>query len=707
MTERVQRPDSEEERTIWFANLIPDASNLGFDDFKFGLGATDEIFTTIQELIDQAYENHGLDNAALLPGGPDFRRAVTEATRDLLTIFEVVPDDWMNTWCETLMLNIWNKKRAAKEVMRRSKEPSPALADSPTTGKEILRFSQPPAPRPETMEPVEQRKKEPLPLYQRTFVLEVINSDQPSLQAPHILEIISVRCVAEGRDPKLVKNYQLNLFINEFEDILNSGNPNGPRRLSHGKIVYFYGGSGNRALGRGRSTRRMIATQRHFEVAVAHLLNHTNGDSLTFTFFQEDSQEKIQRLAAEKQKLVTERRAGGATKQAEQAKLKQWQDKQRAQEAREKREAAAVGTLTKPKAQAPPIPQKDPRRKIGEKLRTGEPPELSRRRPVPHQIHVSERGSGLGSTKLQPLHPSERPELYQPILTSIAGESSDRGGQKPGAEELRVPDKGSGSRGATIKSRGPSTTSPFRPISTPILKKPASAANYSRGLLPPKSVPNRAYPTSSSPSEIDKSPLKNEYSSVLHPGAPTPSPLGRRRKVVSAAFETVNTGRRLVAVDGTATDPKESYRKMSNKDEKSLKSIPGIPPASREIERVRRESGFHAQPPSPAMRRSTVASRMSSRASISLHSISGIRSLFKHESKDVKSYASTQELDIAPKHFYKEISRRKFARGGEIEQEISIEQLKDTDVAKIDNTEVEEPEQPGDFETPEEYLISR
>jgi hypothetical protein len=254
-------------------------------------------------------------------------------------------------------------------------------------------------------------------------------------------------------------------------------------------------------------------------------------------------------------------------------------------------------------------------------------------------------------------------------------------------------------------------------MSTP--KKSAPAVNYSRSLLPFEGVLNRPYPTSSSPSTIDKPPLKKEYGSVLHPGASTPPPLRRRRKVTSAVFEAVNTGKRLMAVlDGTATDPKNAalfapdpkkdYRKRSKKDEESMKGIPVTPRASQEIERVRRESGFHAQLPSSAMRRNTVTSRISSRASISLYSVSGIRNLFKRESEDVKLYASIQELDLTPEQFYKEISRRTFARGGEIEHEFSIEQLKEIgDVAKIGDTEVEEPEQPGDFETPDEYLISR
>src|SRR5882724_2850410 len=67
-----QRLNSEEERVLWFASLAPNQPNLNFEDFKVGLQATEEIFATIQELINQSYDNHGLDNAALLPGGPDF-----------------------------------------------------------------------------------------------------------------------------------------------------------------------------------------------------------------------------------------------------------------------------------------------------------------------------------------------------------------------------------------------------------------------------------------------------------------------------------------------------------------------------------------------------------------------------------------------------------------------------------------------------------
>jgi hypothetical protein len=76
-------------------------------------------------------------------------------------------------------------------------------------------------------------------------------------------------------------------------------NPKEPQKWIHGKMVYFYRGSGNRALRQGRGIRRLISNQKQFEVAVAHLLNTTDGDCLTFTLFPEDIEENRLRLVAE------------------------------------------------------------------------------------------------------------------------------------------------------------------------------------------------------------------------------------------------------------------------------------------------------------------------------------------------------------------------------------------------------------------------
>ena len=175
MAEPVQGPHPEEERTLWFAVLAPDQSNLNFEDFKLGLEANDEIFATIQELIKEAYDKHGLENPTFSPGCPDFKAAVSEVTAALLSIFEKVPAQWMNTWSEALTLDKWNKDRAAQERVRVGKEPSPTLADSPTTGKEVMRFLQPPPPNPEAPSPApEKKEKDHCPFIREYLCLKLL-----------------------------------------------------------------------------------------------------------------------------------------------------------------------------------------------------------------------------------------------------------------------------------------------------------------------------------------------------------------------------------------------------------------------------------------------------------------------------------------------------------------------------------------------------
>lgn len=592
MAEPVQRPHSEEQRAVWFANLAPDQSNLNFEDFKLGLEANDEIFATIQELIKEAYDNHGLEKSTFLPGCPDFKYAVSQVTAALLSIFERVPADWMNAWSEALTLEIWDKNRAVQELLRVGKKSSPALADSPTTGKEVLRFSQPPHPPTPgaPLHPPDVKEKGPLPLHQRIFALEVINQDQPSLKDPNILEVISVRCVPDGKDPKLVKNYQLNLFIKEFEDMVSEENPDEPQKWTHGKLVYFYRGSRNRALRQGRGTRRLISTQKQFEVAVTHLMNTTDGDCLTFTFFPEDIGEKRLRLVAEARQATAREREANAAARAELIKHKKLQDIESAKNAQKMREVSRADALARSKAEASPIPQRDPRRKTGEKkVRVGDPSDQSERRSVP-QVIVPITGT---KAKSQPASASDQ---YQSDSQSTAEDLHGLAGCEPLATRVSI-------------------------------------------------------------------------------------------------------------------QPQESKSVSSPKNEEAIpRTTSGIPGASEGIGRLRRESSFQPQAPSPAIkRRDTVTSKISTRASISFHSVPTFKNIFKRGSKDVKSsHPSVQNLEITPESFYKELSRRTFVRGGGVEQEVSIERLKEIGNAeKNDDSKVEEQELPDEYSDPAEYLVNQ
>ena len=404
------------------------------------------------------------------------------------------------------------------------------------------------------------------------------------------MEVISVRCVPEGRDPKLVKNYKLNLFIKEFEDIFKEGSPNEPQKWTHGKLVYFYRGSENSTSRQGRGIRRLISNQKQFEVAVAHLLNTTDGDCLTFTFFPEDIEEKRLRLVAEARQATTREREAKAAARAEIVKQKKMQDIENAENARKKQEVARADALARSKAEAPPVPQKDPRRKPDKKKLGVSNPSYRERKPMEHGIVP-----GTGGTKLK-LLPAPTSEQYQPDSNSTAEELYGLGGSEQVASTIRV-------------------------------------------------------------------------------------------------------------------QKQESKPKSHSKNRKDLPSrTPLIEGANENIGRLRRESGFQPQPPSPAIRkRDSITSKISRRASISLHSVPKFKDIFKRGSKDVKSpHPPVQDLDIPPESFYKEISRRTYVRGGGIEQEVSIERLKEIGTGeKNDDSKVEEQELPDEYEDPAEYLINQ
>jgi hypothetical protein len=692
------RPDSEEERVLWFASLAPNRSNLNFENFKVGLQATEEIVTTIQELIEQAYYSHGLDNASLLPGGPDFRDTVTETTTALLTIFQNAPTHWMNDWCEALILDIWSKNRSKKEEIREGKKPEPALADSPTIGRDVPRISEPPPLHTAPTTPSEEKKQGPLPIDQRTFALEVISSDKIKLRLlpPEILEIISVRCVPEGKDPALVRNYQLNLFVDEFEEVLNAVSGDEPYKLANGKLVYFSRPT-NQTLRAGRGTQHMIENQKQFEVAVTHLLHNTNGDNLTFTFFEENSHQKRKRMGVEKKAAeAAQIKKESEAKKAELFNQKQKQEQERAQHARNQREATRVKVLARSKAQAPPLPQRSAGSKPDENnIEVGESSNTSVQNPVQDQTHFS-------------FNTTPQPSLASASSFFANGMKTDK--ENSGKEQVRVPQNGRKSK-IRVKPLDPSPASLAEPVAKSTPPRKPRPGVY-RDSVPLKAIPTPPYLPSSSVSTIDKEPRKPEFDSLLFPRASTPPTLRRKRAIINAVVTTVNAGKKINAtMTGTPTHPEKAAlfapdpnRKRREREEKLEGRDSITSRQSQEQANIRRESGFYPQSPSPAIkRRESVASRVNTRASMSLRPISAIKNVFRRESKDV---APVQDQVGTSEDYYAEVSRRTFVRGGENEQDLSIERLKEIgNIERLEDTEVEE--QPDDFENPDEFLVTR
>jgi len=377
--------ESEEKRKRYWANLAPNVSNLHLDDFKTGLEANDTMFLTVKELITERFDKHGLDSIAILPGGDDYKKAVDEATADLLTIFKKVPEAWMNVWCESLILDMWQEKAAKKSKIREGKQA--ATEDSPTTGKEVLRFSQQPPMRPPEAPlpiPPNVNKQRRQPIDQLTFALHIDTSDlkNPKQYPAEMLEIIAARCVPEGKDPKQVRNYQLDLFINEFEELMNGGNQNRTYKMRSGQLVFYHGRSGE---GAGKGPRRVILTQQQFEVAVSHLLNSTTGESLNFTFFQESIEKRKQRLEAA-------RKADKLARLMELNRIKQKQDNA---DALARREAVAATKVEAAKGNVskPPVPNRNPlRRVISKRDAVSGQSVPSRRRAIPAPSQVPRPG---------------------------------------------------------------------------------------------------------------------------------------------------------------------------------------------------------------------------------------------------------------------------------------------------------------------------
>jgi hypothetical protein len=631
IAESMQRSISEAGRAMWFASLAPNETISNFEDFQVGLEVDDEIFATVEELVDQAYETYSLDNKAILPGGPDYQDAVAEAAAALLEIFEEVPVDWITVWCEALILDTWNKRRAEEEEVRYGKKPSPPLEDSPTTGKEVLRFSQKVPPNPTLSQALEQKEKAPIPIGERTIALRMLVPDQP-LEEQHsanIFEIIAVQCVPKGQDSEQIKNYKLELFVRAFEDIINANQPNEPYTLAYGKVAYTQISAEKRRFGDQKV--RIIRTQANFEMALSYLIEN-HGDILPFEYFEQRSREK-------KRRVKTEKKLEDAVKAANLLNTKNKEGREKALEVRKKEKDTKAEASALRKAQAASATPREPPRK-----------------PLP---------DASGSTRR-----TKRPPL---------------------------------------------------PASTQSRTNKPGLVDYLQMGTPSRIKPIRSYSPASSPSAIEKTTLAPEHGSAPNPRDTPPLPLHRKRASRNLLAETTKAGRNI---NGSIVKPsthsgrtaptnriveqpqKEKGQTEPHTEEKEVKKEPSfrkIRVPSLELHQLRRNSGFYPQSPSAAIRRrSSIASRASRKASMSLQSIPGLKKIFNRAPKDLPPPPEEQD------NFYAEILRRTFTRGGDTDREISIDQItKNGKAERPDEHEVEEPELADDFESPEEHLITQ
>jgi hypothetical protein len=644
-----QGSDSSPERITWYANLAPNVSDLNLSDFKHGLDASDEMFDSVQDLIIQTFQKHGLHKLRVFPaadGGPDYNSAVAEASAALLGIFEKVPEAWMSVWCEALILNRWQQSAGKEPEAEEGKQP--ALEDSPTTGGEPPKFAK------QVPWAIASREymQRPLPLDQMTFVLHFVTAPSQYQRGQHaadVLEIISTRCVPEGKDPKQVKNYRFKLFIDNFEEILNLGNLNRTYKLANGKLVYNHEGSGG---GPGTSTRRIISSQQQFEVAIKHLLNNAEGDTVSFTFYAESSQQTRQRLEDEKQ----------AEKWAQFAKLGKTKPEnfrpREGAKAQATKSAKVEGTKTAASstARVPSLPPKNPRRKLDpKKVTIGEPKikppsDPSRKRPV--LDHTQKPKEASSST------PQRKP--LDPFLSSLfKGNPSPRKTSEPAAPATAVP-KGNSS----------------------ITKKQGS---------PESATSNDIFSEANSSSTITKWPGRT--GSAIDPStAPVlEAPSLRRKNAINRGVAAIQSAARKTSavLTGNPSEAKEGDERTKPKQK-----VPTI-----YMGRVRRTSDFLPQPQSPAINRTSTGSRPSTRGSISLPS--GIKNIL-----NLGGNEKAEERGNNFEDFYEEVSRKTFRRGGESEQELSIEVLKGSRTV-IRDDEAEEQEEADDFESPDEYLVSR
>ncbi len=306
------------------ANTLPDLNNLDPLPFAIGLGSDDEQFPMVELIIRTHYDTQRLGDERTLED-PEGEALLVKTTKlavvELMYVFENTNVGWVSQWARALLIYMW---RTEQQILGREVGPLPALPhredqqeESPILPQSVGSGSEhdPASPKSRRLtSPITRNKlslvPEPLRTPQRTTPVPSVHNSiiQPSLEQMtfsldgfthdrHLLfpneELIATRCVRDGDDPSQLKNYYLDIFLNEFEDALNLGRAGGPAEiinLRNGKLGY-----------RDPTSRfKRIQKQSEFEVAINHLFNARTTDTLKFQFYQESGPEKRNRELEQK-----------------------------------------------------------------------------------------------------------------------------------------------------------------------------------------------------------------------------------------------------------------------------------------------------------------------------------------------------------------------------------------------------------------------
>ena len=267
--------DTDDARNDYLRSLMPVNSGMNVDDFIEGLNAdSPELFGKILDLIQHTIENTqilNLDTHVTPDFSEKLKMAASQVLPDISEICKRTPHWWIEAWTEAIIKHLWDDARVAPPDVKSAQvdQDESDSEDGREKGTQTANY---------------------LALNQTTFALKVYCFRDLSASVVAAEEIVSLRCVPEGKTGNVAKDYDMELFLTSMAEVLNEDRKD-KIDLTHGDLGY-YGSSG---------PFKLIRKQAHFEVAVTHLFNSLEGgDTLKFVYQLESHGKTQERMNVER-----------------------------------------------------------------------------------------------------------------------------------------------------------------------------------------------------------------------------------------------------------------------------------------------------------------------------------------------------------------------------------------------------------------------
>ena len=272
---------SEGEREALLRSLAPKSPESEDDDFRKGLGASNEQMELVVELVKLAFEKSGLSEYDSFEDPEALSRlnvAVAEPVQWLAENLPEVPTWFTNQWCTHIIELLW-KRRVEELADRRAKIRDGKLPQTVGSARNT--------PEPDAFP--HRRSAPGSPALQDMILrIEVLN-DRRDKEPQMVSDLPIKKFLLPGKPADEFSSYSYNIFVREFEKAINRGfGPYGPSiTINQGTLGYL--NHDNRF--------KSFYRQQSFEFALEFLFGFRDDKNiLSFIFRKETEDERNARL---------------------------------------------------------------------------------------------------------------------------------------------------------------------------------------------------------------------------------------------------------------------------------------------------------------------------------------------------------------------------------------------------------------------------